>query len=177
MSLLCVAQRKRTKHAGKMGERYKTHVYCRACGTFWDRDPARKGKRQKCGCCGQICRERSTYAGYAVEKYAKIKAAKIKSEEHANIQKSIKSEVRNMVHNAFPEIIILDAEAAEVSLFDSKVVAKKTQFERLKQVIIDSLLLIQKIVFRRSRFHCNPQISKNGVYSYFPFVYEIDCML
>lgn len=72
------------------------------------------------------CREKPTYGKDGSAKYARIKdAIKARREPH-RIKNSIKSEVRNMVHNSFPEIVIpLDPPMPPVLEFlDPKIVAE-----------------------------------------------------
>jgi hypothetical protein len=87
----CLAQRERTKHAGPLGRRYETHVYCKSCGTYWDRDPERKGKRQNCYCCDSFCREGPFCGSKGPEKYAKRRAAKIARGEPVRMRRIKKS--------------------------------------------------------------------------------------
>jgi hypothetical protein len=95
MSHECRAQRERTKHAGSISTRYETHVYCTDCATYWDRDPSRKGKKQKCPCCNNFCREGPLHGSNGAAVYARKRAARIANGEHIRIRKSSKSEVRS----------------------------------------------------------------------------------
>ena len=99
-SALCDAQREKTKNGGGLlRDRYKTHVYCRACGTYWERDPSKKGKRQTCPCCKQFCREGPRNGMTGSQRYARKRAAKIARDGDIKINKSIKSEVRNALNS------------------------------------------------------------------------------
>ena len=130
MEPLCVAQREKTKHAGELRDRYKTHVYCRPCATYWEIDPHKVNKRQRCPCCKSFCRTKPVNGPRGAERYARKKAAKIESKEPMSIQKSIKSEVRNMVHNSFPEIVIpIEPQYLPLDFLDTEVVAKDGKHE------------------------------------------------
>ncbi len=92
MSPECLAQRERTKHAGSLSTRYETHVYCKDCATYWDRDPSRKGKKQNCSCCNTFCREGPIHGTNGAATYARKRAARIANGEHIRIRRIKKSE-------------------------------------------------------------------------------------
>jgi len=127
MSPECRAQRERTKHAGSLSTRYQTHVYCKDCATYWDRDPSRKGKKQNCSCCNTFCREGPIHGTNGAATYARKRAARIANGEHIRIRKSSKSEVRsdpNMFGNFDLDIDTSTAGVAARYSFDPQIMSQ-----------------------------------------------------